>query len=851
MPDNNTPKVIRRQVRVTPPVTEPPEEKKTPPWDGPDQIDRESSQAATDAAIAASTPRKFRVVADNTQPFTPGSGRDPSPAEIRAAIGAARAIARARGWALTRPGGFLRRASPSYVSPEQHEIAADMNLNFDSLQIQGGGRTYTLTDEEKDLLRIHRDALFWADQNLVCSMAGFVPPEIEGGTVGLNGPLYNPTGGTVGHWVRYDFKGDRKKYLYYYGRRKEDDSIEFYASGEPPCDLAPAGRFELFYTKEEQEKATDITVPVALTEGPKAMYACRALAQAKIPHSVEDGLRRLDVTDLCLALQRFFPCAWHGAGPGVAFTDWTAFRERLVYLFPDDDEPGQENMIAVARAISRAGGTPVMLKFGTWRKKKGKDFADLEYVKMLADWPATQRMFEFAGEAFYPPRIGPSGVKLPPKFRRTFTSNWIWVPEAKGFFSNTTEEIYDAETLSRLFPAPGGRTTAARLISDDFKVRAHGMVALPGQPYGIQPSGLFNITQQSPLRVLGPAASPDLPPEFMRVLEGCVPDPVAREAWLQFEADAIAHPDQPPGWALLCVGRPGAGKTSLARFFGSLAGRQVDITVESTLGEFTSPESLSAASIFIEELFDYTGGKGHQLYQRSKALITGTTRQMNIKGKPQFSIKNVVRLRATSNQDNALLLEGDDRRWLVVDFHRGPNYPADFFDRMRVPVYRALLRRGIMFDRLPPTVPTTDAKTAMVDSSISFQERRLKHYLEGLSIGDCVLASDILDEFKVYPGTFRKHFAKWDMLPQGQIKFKRDNDGNQPQASVWMKGPWNGAKLDAKGIAQRLTNPGPLPSGLLDLIRKCHAEDLKAKDAPSSGQPEQPSPPAKGRAKGK
>jgi hypothetical protein len=133
--------------------------------------------------------------------------------------------------------------------------------------------------------------------------------------------------------------------------------------------------------------------------------------------------------------------------------------------------------------------------------------------------------------------------------------------------------------------------------------------------------------------------------------------------WL---ADAIQRPTEPsPPTALAIRGAQGQGKTMLFEFMRSIFGRAACevATCEELFGQFN--RYLLGCTIIGAEEAIFTGSAKDA--QKLKSFISSPRWSYEEKFRAKISnFKNVHRVIATTNNDHAVLIEDDDRRWTIV-----------------------------------------------------------------------------------------------------------------------------------------------------------------------------------------
>jgi hypothetical protein len=677
------------------------------------------------------------------------------------ALRALRQFVHARGWNLSGPEAIVdNRRLASYI--DENEDPESGSPKRVVLTPDGYERREVLiqfTDEEAAFFKKYWNVLGFLHERYVPKpgLKRVTPLAPEGFHAVASWPLHATGEQLVGKVVRYDPDKPKNKIKKY----RAEIRIENNGRGawefpvEMPFDLLPFG----WDDKTEGD--------ILITEGPKARDAAVLL--------------RNNDTPLGLALRKHKIISWHGAGSGVFHTDWSMCAGAVCRLMCDNDESGLELMQSVAQEIVRVGGYPVLLRFGSLLPKNGLDFADPEYVAMLKDWPT--EMFRVEIPPLLPRREGEKVSRI----RTTFLRTWVWIPSAKVFRSNITPEECDYHTFDTRFDTRERLSMHKKLGSATECQIATGLVYLPSSPYGLQPKGLFNACLRSPLWDLGPAPTADIPDSYLEFLRESFRDNDLVEAHLDFEADAVAFADEEPRWATLLHGQPGKGKTTHQRFYTHLFGQGVEINPDDLFGAYPSPETMNTHAVFMEELFSTERGDGKAIYQRSKRAITSTTRTMNIKNRPQFTIPNILRIRGCTNNRDALMLEKGDRRWLILEFHASKRFAGKpeeiqkFLDEMRIPLFQALWRRGLNKGRLNRNPPLSRIKREMEESSIPLRHRRLINFAEGAPFGTSFLAGDLMVEFGVGPHVLR------DRLPGAGFQALGQRNLKGYKVTVWRK----------------------------------------------------------------
>lgn len=140
------------------------------------------------------------------------------------------------------------------------------------------------------------------------------------------------------------------------------------------------------------------------------------------------------------------------------------------------------------------------------------------------------------------------------------------------------------------------------------------------------------------------------------------------EAILYWFAHNVQFPGRKIRWAPLIKGVPGDAKTLPFNLLRAAMGfRNVTVTSNATLsnnGGFTDWACRAAVNL-IEEIW-LQGQAKYALYNATKEYITNDVVNINPKGKITKTMFNVTNHAATSNHNDAVPMERDDRRWLVI-----------------------------------------------------------------------------------------------------------------------------------------------------------------------------------------
>jgi Family of unknown function (DUF5906) len=258
----------------------------------------------------------------------------------------------------------------------------------------------------------------------------------------------------------------------------------------------------------------------------------------------------------------------------------------------------------------------------------------------------------------------------------------------------------------------------------------------------------INLWRPSPVEANKHATSADVAPwlGLLEELFGPEGSP-ERKHFLDYWAFVLQHPGEKIGHAIVVVGAQGTGKDTLLRpLFEAVGVHNVaPIDTNTLFGQWSY--YLRYQIVYVQEIM--TNGR-RDLYNHIKPYVSGqaTRLAVNEKNRRQFFVPNNQNWIITSNHDNAITLEDDDRRFWV---HRVLNDdappPDEYFAELHrwcasggtENVYGWLLKRDVSGFNPMARPPMTAAKRTMLEASQPAPVRWLRELLGKAFAGRAVV----------------------------------------------------------------------------------------------------------------
>lgn len=221
-------------------------------------------------------------------------------------------------------------------------------------------------------------------------------------------------------------------------------------------------------------------------------------------------------------------------------------------------------------------------------------------------------------------------------------------------------------------------------------------------------------------------------------------------------AHMVQCPDELPEVAIVIRGSQGTGKTFFADALGALLGPHYSVLnrVDQVTGRFTG-HLKTALLVYVNEAI---WGGDKQCEGALKTMITDRWYSIESKGKDPYPVRNLKRVIFSSNEEWAVPMGMDDRRFLVLessDAHKGDTvYFAELHRQMENGGLQALLYDLLNEDLTGFDVRSKPSSTHGFDMKLRSSDPVVRWWYEKLFEGTLAATAGALD----FP-------AEWDQMP--------------------------------------------------------------------------------------
>lgn len=351
-------------------------------------------------------------------------------------------------------------------------------------------------------------------------------------------------------------------------------------------------------------------------------------------------------------------------------------------------------------------------------------------------------------------------------------------PDLEAFASDfdSTVVVYHKQDfldlhLDRKVKVGDDRVNPAQLFLDTAK-RKSGMVFAP--PPLVIGANDYNMYQGRKLVGVN-AVWPTLKSFIFNII--CKGDQAKFDWLILWMAHLVQFPGEKTGTAVICRGEGGTGKGTFGAVLAKLAAPHVKILEKEghVVGQFAGEHlSICILAIITEAVF----GKNPKVASELKAMVDGTTMQVEAKGMNVVTVPSYLRMYFDSNDALPILIEGNgsERRYFVIETAATHQRDLEYFKTLRAAIngdeMAGLLHylegydpasAGLTWDDVRDA-PQTDERDIMARHSMSGPLRRLSDVLKDGQVtlwfdgsAETYVADD--DGLKVPLAPFRNHIA--------------------------------------------------------------------------------------------
>ena len=306
---------------------------------------------------------------------------------------------------------------------------------------------------------------------------------------------------------------------------------------------------------------------------------------------------------------------------------------------------------------------------------------------------------------------------------------WVWIAQAKMFYRRRDGMMFDTKSFDSMFNymLEGKGSISTEIFAAKRSMRKFDkMDFLPEKPEFC--GEVYNTWRPSDIK---PAEGD--PAIFLEHMEYMFEDEGERNMVLDYMAWCVQNPAEKPNFAMVIKGKQGTGKSFigqvLERIFGPHnTGRPMNASIQSQFNGWARNVKL----VVIEELMV----KGRvDLMNHLKPMITDPVIEVNEKYQPTQRITNNCVIVAFTNHDDALPVEDDDRRYMIIISEAFPRR-AEYYNRLfrwaekeggDAVIWDWLLKRDIGKFNGKGRAPTSSSKDEMREAARTDYDARWMH----------------------------------------------------------------------------------------------------------------------------
>ena len=381
-----------------------------------------------------------------------------------------------------------------------------------------------------------------------------------------------------------------------------------------------------------------------------------------------------------------------------------------------------------------------------------------------SDAPEARHPFAHINDAYALVKAGAFILHETTDSKGAYTTQHMSIPEFHAWHANQPfTQGTETKAISKWWMGWGNRR------------QYEGVVFQPEQDAGPR---FFNLWRG--FRV-APAATYDHPAvtAFMEhaLRNVCGGDPELFRWLIGYFAHLIQRPYEKPLVACVFQGEKGVGKNALVERVAWLLGSHALVADDDRylLSNFNA--HLESNLLFILDEASWAGDKKAE--GRLKGLITGTTHNIERKGKEPYQVANLTRVFIIGNEDWLVPASTDERRFAVFSVGEGRKQDRNFFQAMREGMeqggYAHLLRCLLDFDLSQVDVNQAPNNKALTNQKLATLEPIADWWHDCLAAGR-IVGNDLFEDIpdRINTNRMREAYASW--ARQRHIRSRLESD---------------------------------------------------------------------------
>lgn len=501
--------------------------------------------------------------------------------------------------------------------------------------------------------------------------------------------------------------------------------------------------------------------------GPLApLYIDPEDAKSNKPMLIVEGEKAKDAAKLLVG-DEYAVATWGGGAAGSPKKAyWSPFENRQKIYWPDKDGPGKKSVLKLCDIDSKMRVVP------TW------DLKELNEKDDLADVDETRR--EWVLNLL---QTAPYGIKPASEI---VGNRYLYIIH--------TEEFVDVDTGIRLSPMALRRAHRheveqmdEELLADPVTQKLMSVTYWPGQGKIVEEIFQNTVVKKFNMwKDTGCESEEGEAKHFLAHMKKLIPDETTYNDILDYLAYQVQHPGIKIHWAPLIKGRQGIGKSYILAVMKKILGSTNvrEITTAQLTSDF-NPWAESSQLIVIEEIMAI--GR-REITNVLKPLITSPTVNINNKGVKVYEIPARMNFILFSNEEVPLLLDDDDRRFLVYESPlqpQGEAYYNTLFEALENgeagEIRNYLEERDVSKFNPKGKAPWTESKSKMQSESENHIVSVMREYIESrrtpferdvvelLDVVDWVSGQKGVRPSDMGPRSAAKFLTKLGAVPGGEI----------------------------------------------------------------------------------